>query len=133
MRLCTSFELAQPQISPGPYLAYDSGVLVAAISDSRLAGGSEIRRINPYGQGAYTDNHRTLSVGLVPATKVVEITTWLGCELELWDPTGTLVYATSLPSSVERERFEPPGQESIAWLKFTAIGEFMLLQLCAEG
>lgn len=74
-----------------------------------------------------------MSASLVAATRVVEITTWLGCDLELFDANGALIYATNLPTSVERVRFEPPGQEPIAGLKLTAISELMLLQLCAEG
>lgn len=53
MRLCTSFESVAPQMVPSPYLAFDSGILVAAISDSRLGGGAEIRNISTYGQGVY--------------------------------------------------------------------------------
>ena len=133
MRLCVAFDTIKDQIYPGPYFVADSGIPVATISDNRPNVGSEVRDIQPNGHGFYTDNHRALTVTLLQPARAVEITTWLGCDLALLDATGAVVYATNVPNSVRDERFEPPGGETIAWLRLTAISELMLLSLCLES
>jgi hypothetical protein len=132
MRLCVTFDAIKEQIFPGAYPVADTGIAVATIADNRPGVGSEVRDIQPYGHGFYTDNHRALTVTLLQPTRAVELTTWLGCDLELMDATGAVVYATSLPSDVRDARFEPPGGETIAWVRLTAVSEFMLLALCIE-
>jgi|GEM_PF-6886011 hypothetical protein len=44
----------------------------------------------------------------------------------------TRSYATNSPSSVRDARFESPGGDTVAWVRLTAVSEFMLLSLCIE-
>jgi hypothetical protein len=133
MRLCAAFDGIKDQIYAVPYPIADSAIPMAVISDNRPNIGSEVRDIQPYGHGFYTDNHRTLTATLMQPARAAEVTTWLGATVELLDATGSTIYATSFPDSVRDARLEGPGGEDIVWVRFTAVGEFMLLSMCIEA
>ena len=137
MKYCAQFFREKEGFYPAPLISKDSGRFVAASLDTRGQGKLvELREIGPVGIGMYTDNHRQLQIRLGDPALSVDLHTWMGAEVDFTDAMGGTITSVTLPlynsNAVIGTTVVAPPDQPFFGLTITAVGEFMLMEMCVE-